>query len=81
MKVEKKGNTLFLFLTHWPANVWLQKGRGGQGSRKFLRRGGVSIIYLFLPDRFYDSDMFNFRLFAFCSQDADAKINLVNSTK
>ena len=30
-------------------NVW---GGGGQGSRKFLRGGGgVSIIYLFFPDR------------------------------
>ena len=59
----------------------IPEGLGGQGSRKFLRGGGVSIIYLFFPERFHNSNIFNFCLFAFCSRAADAKINLVNSTK
>ena len=52
------------------------RGVGGSRVQEIPEEGGggVSIIYLFFPDR--PVCMFNFRLFAFCSRAADAKINL-----
>ena len=77
-------------------NVWFQKistpphgkdwkfQRGGGSRVQEIPEGGgggvINNIFVF-ADRFHNSDMFNFRLFTFYSRAADAKINLVNSTK
>ena len=79
------GSRKYPYLPH--GRDWkFQRGRGG-GSRvqEIPEEGGGGCInntfVFFQTDRFYNSDMFHFRLFAFCSWAAGAKINLVNSTE
>ena len=70
------GSIKYPYLPHGRDWNFQRGGGGGQESRKFLKGGGgggvVSIIYLFFSR---PTGMFNFRLFAFCSRVADAKIN------